>query len=166
MPPQVAHAYTTTEAAAIIGISASQARNWCGMFAGHLSQAANPAAGVARSLTAADVATLQRIKELRDDGTDYSEIPAQLAQLDPGELVPYVDAAPPDQTNQPAAIELYSLVEKRFQQMQGQIDQLQAAQAQEERRPYALIFALGILTGLLIVGVAVLLLLFGAWVGG
>jgi DNA-binding transcriptional MerR regulator len=151
-----------------VGVSSSQIRNWCTQFAGHLSADANPAAGMARTLTNADVATLQRVAELRADGVPYPEIPARLAQLEPGDLVPYVDSqpAPNDQPNQPAAIELYTLVEKRFQQMQGQIDQLQAAQAQEERRPITLYFLLGIVAGLLIVSVAVGVLMFGAWVGG
>lgn len=170
MPTQAAH--TVTEAAAIVRVSPSQIRNWCGQFETFLSDQATPTPGQSRILTAADVATLQRVKELRDEGVDYAAIPAQLADLDPGALVPYVEPAPDSATIESpgpqAAIELFAAMESRFQAMQGQLDRLQAAQAQEEHRAQSqtVIFALGVGAGVALVGVAVLLIWLGAWMAG
>lgn len=178
MPTHVAHTYTPTEAAAIIGVSASQVRNWCTQFADYLSTDANPAPGQTRTLTQADVATLQRVKELRDEGIDYADIPAQLDQLDPGELVPYVDVdpSPLSTVNEPgtaqhspqAAIELFGKLEDRFQQMQGQIDRLQAAQAEEDRGRMSAVtlLGLGVIAGILLVGIVIGIIALGAWLGG
>jgi DNA-binding transcriptional MerR regulator len=171
MPTHATHVYTVTEAAAIIAVSASQVRNWCAQFADYLSDQANPAPGQARALTAADVATLQRVAELRAAGVGYSEIPGQLALLDVGELVPYVEPAPApiDQTRSPqTAIELYAAIESRFQQMQGHIDRLQTAQVEEERRRLSAVtmFGFGAIVGLLLVIALVALFMLGVWAGG
>ena len=124
------------------------------------------------------MATLQRVKELRDDGIDYSEIPGQLESIDPGELVPYIDQAQgnvalqstsvDNASQQSAAIELYAAMENRFQQMQGQIDRLQAAQAQEAQSRLSTVTMLGfgVIIGILLVAVVLGLFAFGAWVGG
>jgi uncharacterized small protein (DUF1192 family) len=150
-----------------VGVSSSQIRNWCTQFAGHLSADANPAPGQPRTLTNADVATLQRVAELRADGVPYPEIPSKLESID-GELVPYIDATPTDQPNQPAAIELYTIVESRLAHLQGQIDRLQAAQAQEEqsRLSAVTLLGIGVIAGILLVAVVLGLFAFGAWVGG
>jgi len=173
MPTQAAHAYTVTEAAAIIGVSPSQVRNWCTQFTDYVSEQATPAPGQSRTLSTADVATLQRVKELRDEGTEYAAIPAQLAQLDPGELVPYVESASTviDQASPQspqAAIELFGAMENRFQQMQGQIDRLADALAEEERRSVSAVtmFGFGIMVGILLVALVFALFTFGAWMAG
>lgn len=162
------HGYTVTEAAAVVGVSTSQIRNWCTQFADYLSAQATPPAGQSRTLTAADVATLQRVAELRAQGVDYALIPAELTTLDPGELVPYVDPAPAAVQASPApagAIELYTAMETRFQQMQGQIDRLTVAQAQEERRRLSTVtmFGFGLLAGILLVALMFAIFAFGAW---
>ena len=172
MPTRPTHdpTHSVAAAAAIVGVSHSQIRNWCGTFADHLSPDANPAAGQVRTLTNSDVATLQRVKELRDDGIDYAELAAHLRELVPGELVPYVDSqpAPTDQPGPQAAIELYTMVESRLAHLQGQIDRLQAAKEEEERRRLSAVTMLGfgILIGILLVAVMLGIFAFGAWVGG
>jgi DNA-binding transcriptional MerR regulator len=157
-------------AAAIVGVSSSQIRNWCAQFADYLSDQATPQPGQARMLTPTDVATLQRVQELRTEGVDYADIPEQLTGLDYSQLVPYVDVAPDvtaaDQPAPPsslATIELFGKLENRFQQMQGQIDQMRDEQAAHERdrMSAATMFGLGLIAGILLIGAIFLLFAVG-----
>ena len=157
MPAQPTH--SVASAAAIVGVSASQIRNWAAQFSAHLSPAANPTPGQARMLTPNDVAILQAVKELRAAGVAYEEIPAQLPDPDQAAaLQPYIDLQPTPpppnalestiDTNQVAL-----LVESRFQGIQAELLRLQQAQAASEQKQVGQIttLGLGILIGMVLV---------------
>ena len=163
MPP--GH-YTPTAAAAVIGISVSSLRNYCSQFKGLLSPDASPPAGVERRLTPADVATLQRIKELRGQGMAPAAIVATLqASLqteDTATLQPYIDSTTTDQELAPAttqAIELYSAILSHTTALQARMDAMQAqidSQARAGASRFTLFVAgilIGLVVALIIVGV-------------
>ena len=142
--------HTVTDAAAIVGSSPSQIRNWCTQFRPHLSPNANPGPGQPRWLSNADVSVLQRVKELRAAGTPYEAIPAQLPDPDQAAaLQPYIDLQPTP-TAQNAlestidAKQVALLVESRFQGIQAKIEQLSRAQAASEQKQVGQITTLGI----------------------
>lgn len=157
MPTQPTH--SVASAAAIVGVSASQIRNWAAQFAEYLSPAANPAPGQPRQLTPNDVAILQAVKELRAAGVDYAAIPDQLPDPDQAaDLQPYIEIKPTP-TPQNAlestvdAKQVALLVESRFQGIQAQIEQLSKAQAASEQKQVGQIttLGLGILIGMVLV---------------
>lgn len=164
--------HSVASAAAIIGVSASQIRNWCSQFADNLSPTANPAPGQPRQLTPNDVAILQAVKELRAAGVTYEAIPAQLP--DPAaDLMPYIEIqpAPTAQESPETAIDARQvalLVESRFQGIQAQIEQLSRAQAASERQRMGMITTLGIgiLIGMVLVVAVWAVFALASYVGG
>lgn len=168
--------YTPTAAAAMIGISVSTLRNYCSQFKELLSPDAAPPAGTERRLTPADVATLQRVKELRGQGMAPAAIVATLqASLqteDASTLQPYIDstttdfqpaqAQPTAQELVPAttqAIELYSAILTHTTALQSRMDAMQAqidSQARAGASRFTLFVAgilIGLVVALIIVGV-------------
>lgn len=168
--------YTPTAAAAMIGISVSSLRNYCSQFKELLSADASPPAGVERRLTPADVATLQRVKELRGQGMAPADIVATLQSRlqteDTATLQPYIDstttdlkpaqAQPTAQELAPAttqAIELYSAILSHTTALQSRMDAMQAqidSQARAGASRFTLFVAgilIGLVVALIIVGV-------------
>jgi DNA-binding transcriptional MerR regulator len=132
-------AYTPTAAAAIIGVSPSTLRNWAAQFSRFLSPGATPSAGADRVLTGADVAILQRVKELRERRLSYDDIAAELETM-PAEIAPYIDVQPsaeplqqPTAPLQPVtgtdtALQVLALVDNRYNEIQRQMEALRSAQ--------------------------------------
>ena len=123
-----------TEAAALIQISPSSLRSWCGTFAQFLSAGANPGPGSERLLNDQDIAILQRVKELRSQHLSYADVTARLQNEDTAELQPYIDLQPatpvqtptetPTEANLPAeyAIQIMASLDQRFNALQARID--------------------------------------------
>jgi DNA-binding transcriptional MerR regulator len=132
-------AYTPAAAAAIIGVSPSTLRNWAAQFSRFLSPGATPSAGADRVLTGADVAILQRVKELRERRKSYEDIASELEAM-PTELSPYIDVQPsaeplqqPTAPLQPVtgtdtALQVLALVDSRYSEIQRQMEGLRSAQ--------------------------------------
>lgn len=162
--------YTPTAAAALIGISVSTLRNYCSQFKDLLSADASPPAGQERRLTPADVATLQRAKELRDQGMAPAEIITTLQSTlqteDVSTLHPYIDtqlaqAQPPA----PAPITAPpNTLQTELQTLQRQIDTLEEHRREDasHRASMIVMFAAGLIAGLLLAIVGILLISAGA----
>ncbi len=134
-------AYTPTAAAAIIGVSPSTLRNWAAQFSRFLSPGATPSAGADRVLTGADVAILQRVKELRERRKSYEDIAVELEAM-PTEIAPYIDVdvqpsaealQQPTAPLQPVtgtdtALQVLALVDNRYNEIQRQMEALRSAQ--------------------------------------
>ena len=166
------HVYTVAEAAAASGISPTQVRNWVSQFADHLSPSANPPAGQARQLSPTDVATLQRVAELRAAGVAYADIPAQLPDQ-AADLMPSIEIQPAPTAQNAlestiAPVELISAIEGRFQSIQGELQRLQQAQAASEQKQVGQIttFAAGLIVGMVAILVIVGLFALVRYVGG
>ncbi len=163
--------YTPTAAAGIVGISVSSLRNWCAQFADHLSPDAHPPTGHERKLSAQDVAILQRVKDLRAQGMETAAIKAALQTEDTTALQPYIDLAPPTPTapavtavapTEQAATEALQIAFTTIADRITGIEQRIEARDKENASRITL-FALGVLTGVLLVVAALLLLYAGAW---
>ena len=168
--------HSVASAAAIIGISPSQIRNWCTQFAPSLSDGANPGPGQPRWLTSNDVAILQRVKELRAAGVDYAAIAAQLP--DPADLpAPYIDVRVETLpvAGAPNALEstidtqkVITYVESRLDALQADLLRLQLAQETSDKKQVGQISTLGIgivIGALLVVAVWAVFAL-ASYVGG
>lgn len=70
-----------TEVARLLQVNAHTVRRWCAAHADHLSPAANPARGGARTLTGRDLEVLRTVAQLRAQGLTGSQVNAQLAGL-------------------------------------------------------------------------------------
>ena len=75
MPPPV---HKIGRAAARLGVHENTVRLWCAEFASHLSAAANPPSGQPRALTDSDMATLERVRDMRNAGYPIAFVRAQL----------------------------------------------------------------------------------------
>jgi len=158
--------YSPTAAAALVGISVSSLRNWCAQFGDHLSASAHPPPGKERQLSAADVAVLQRVRDLRAQGMTTEAIRAALQQEDLTTLQPVVDVAPtpPAQaaTEQPQAhaeaLQIVAAMNERQQAIEQRIAAVETATAQ--RMTW---FAYGVLVGVALVAVAAGLVWLGLW---
>lgn len=163
--------YTPTAAAGIVGISVSSLRNWCAQFADHLSPEAHPPTGQERKLSAQDLAILQRIKDLRAQGMETAAIKATLQTEDTTALQPYIDVAPQPPTapavtavapiEQPATEALqiaFTTITERIASIEQRIET-----RDKENASRITLFAMGVLTGVLLVVAALLLLYTGAW---
>lgn len=173
MAPQVTHdpTHSVASAAAVVGVSASQIRNWAAQFADHLSPLANPGPGQPRQLTQSDLAILQAVKELRAHGVAYDDIPAQLPDQ-AASLTPYIEiqTIPTAQNALESRIDANQvalLVESRFQGIQAQIEQLSRAQAAQERQQVSKIttFAAGLIVGMVLVFLVVGIFALASYVG-
>lgn len=164
--------YTPTAAAGLIGISVSTLRNYCSQFKELLSPDASPPAGQERRLTPADVATLQRARELRNQGMAPAEIVttlrATLQMDDTGTLQPYIDAqvitTAPDPVESPTPLAMNSL-QTELQIIQRQINTLEAHRREDADYRVRMIwmFAAGVVAGLLLAAVAIIAINAGAW---
>lgn len=165
--------YTPTEAASIIGISPNSLRNWCATFKEHLSEGATPAPGTDRILTDKDIGILQRVKEMRAEHRTYDYIKNELATLPAEtELAPYIDVQatatlpeplqPPTVATMPSDVlqALQSLADGRHDALVARIEAMEA-----QRRDNLQWFVFGIVTGVILVGVVVMIVLAGAWLG-
>lgn len=160
--------YTPTAAAGIVGISVSSLRNWCATFADHLSPDAHPAPGHERKLSAQDVAILQRVKDLRGQGMETAAIKTALQTEDTTALQPFIEAvaaplAPTPPETPPQATEALRVVvamNERIQAIEQRIEE-----RDKENASRLTLFALGVLTGVLLVVAALLLVYAGAWLG-
>lgn len=163
-------AYSTSAAAAVVGISPSSLRNWCRQYAAYLSPGASPPPGAERALSPGDVATLQRIKALRDELKDYDTIIAELATMPiESAAMPYIDAtttlqptAPPQQPQnavQPADVlqALQTLTDERYSQLQRRLDAMERRQGDNLQW-----FMFGIVAGVLLVGIVAAVVMAGA----
>jgi DNA-binding transcriptional MerR regulator len=162
--------YTPTAAAAMIGISVSTLRNYCATFKSLLSPDAAPPAGTERRLTPADVATLQRVRELRDQGMAPADIVATLQATLQTEgtdtLQPYIDTQlAPAPTPVPAPITAPTTgLQTELQTIQRQIDTLEERRREDasQRTSMIVMFAAGMIAGLLLAIVGILLMSAGA----
>lgn len=163
--------YTPTAAAGIVGISVSSLRNWCVQFADHLSPESHPPAGHERKLSAQDLAILQRVKDLRAQGMDTTAIKTALQTEDTTALQPYIDVAPATPTA-PAVAEVTPIEQPATEALQVAFTTITERIAGIEQRIEArdkenasriTLFAMGVLTGVLLVVAALLLLYAGAW---
>lgn len=158
--------YTPTAAAAMIGISVSTLRNYCSQFKELLSPDAAPPAGTERRLTAQDVATLQRAKELRDQGMTTADIVATLQTEGTDTLQPYIDTQlAPALTPVPAPITAPTTgLQTELQTIQRQIDTLEERRREDasQRTSMIVMFAAGMIAGLLLAIVGILLMSAGA----
>lgn len=147
--------YRPTEAAALIQISPSSLRSWCGTFAQFLSPGANPGANVERLLNDRDIAILQRVKELRDQHISYADITARLQNEGTEALQPYIDLQPDTPTATPTeaptalpsdlALQIMSGIDQRFNALQTRIE------AQESKNASRLThLAFGFIAGVLV----------------
>jgi len=80
MPPE---RYTPTQAARQAGISPNTVRVWAKEYRDFLSEYANPPAGVDRSFTPTDVATIQAITQLRANNLSTADVKERLRQQPP-----------------------------------------------------------------------------------
>lgn len=172
--------YSPTQAGAIVGVSASTIRAWCKEFGEKLSESANPAPGIDRTLLASDVAQLQKVKELRAVGLSVADILQALSDVPTEELQPYVDSQVTKASIQPAtptespqqgafALQVASLVNEQLATMQARLDATvnERMRAIEEQQTRAVsMFLLGLLAGLLLAIVGGLIFIIGARLGG
>jgi len=166
--------YTPTAAAAMIGISVSTLRNYCTTFKSLLSPDAAPPAGTERRLMPADVATLQRVKELRDQGMTTADIVATLQSRlqteDTTTLQPYIDTqlAPAAAPVAAAITAPTNSLQTELQTIQRQIGELEARRREDadQRARMITMFAAGVVAGLLLAAVAIMAINAGAWLGG
>ena len=87
--------YNPASAARIVGVHANSIRQWCNTYAPLLSDAATH---TPRKLSGRDVATLQAVKQLRDEGYDVDAILYRLQQVPDSDLrQPHIDATEPPQ---------------------------------------------------------------------
>jgi DNA-binding transcriptional MerR regulator len=158
--------YTPTAAAGIVGISVSSLRNWCAQFADHLSPEAHPPTGQERKLSAQDLAILQRIKDLRAQGMETAAIKATLQTEDTTALQPYIDVAPQPPTA-PAVTAVAPIEQPATEALQIAFttitDRITGIEQRIENASRITLFAMGVLTGVLLVVAALLLLYTGAW---
>ena len=83
MPPE---RYTPTQTARHAGISPNTVRLWAKEYREFLSGDANPPSGVDRSFTAADVAVMQAIAQLRANNISTADVKERLRQQPPTAL--------------------------------------------------------------------------------
>lgn len=157
-------AYTPSEAAALIKISPSSLRNWCGQFRKFLSAGATPEPGGERILTGRDVAVLQFVKERRDQHRGYDQIIAELEASPPTEDTIYIDTTATPVTESPQqpasalrpvtgtdiALQVVAAMTAQRDDLQRQIDALGSVQA--DRLTW---FAYGLLAGLMLAMVGI-----------
>ena len=155
--------YSPTQAAAMVGVSASTIRAWCKEFSDYLSDNANPQPGTDRALLPGDVAILQKVKELREGGAGIVDILQALTESPTEALQPYIDSAvthppplpitPTESPQQgPQAIELYATVLQSVGALQARMDALQAQQDSQAQAATGRVtlFAVGVLVGLVL----------------
>lgn len=168
--------YSTVEAQPIVGLSLSSLRNYCEQFAPLLSADANPGLGIARRLTAQDVAILQRCKELRRMGQTVEQVIALIQAEDTTELAPYIDAAatqaPTTALEAPQTTDvalhtamLVNTALAAFGERMSKIEAMQEAQKIEHANRIWWILV-GVVIGVLLTIAAILSLQSGAWFGG
>lgn len=158
--------YSPTAAAAIVGISVSSLRNWCAVFADHLSADAHPPPGMERKLSAQDVAILQRVRDLRGQGMTTEAIRAALQTEDTTTLQPHIDVvavpAAPMPTEAPqVAVEALQIVVAMNERMTALESRLQSTETATAQR--FTWFAYGVMVGVMLVAVAAGLLWLGLW---
>lgn len=162
--------YTPTAAAAMIGISVSTLRNYCSQFKELLSPDATPPAGGERRLMPADVATLQKVKELRDQGMAPAIILATLQTEGVSTLQPYIDTqlAPAPAPVEAPIIAPTNSLQIELQTIQRQIGELEARRREDAdyRARMITMFAAGVVAGLLLSAVAIMAIYAGVWFGG
>lgn len=160
-------AYTPSEAAALIAVSPSTLRNWCGQFRQFLSAGATPEPGAERILTDRDVVILQRVKELRDHHVSYDQIAKELDTAPPTDDTIYIDSAVSEPLQEPVnalqpvttpdiALQVLAAITANRDDLQRQIDNLGSTQADRLRW-----FVYGVAVGVLLVVAAV----FVVWLG-
>jgi DNA-binding transcriptional MerR regulator len=91
-------------------------------------------------LTGADVALLQRVKELRERRMSYEAIASELEAM-PTEITPYIDVQPTAEplqtpteppkapTGTDTALQVLALMDARYSELQREITDLRSAQA-------------------------------------
>lgn len=72
---------TASNAARRLGVEVYTLRRWCDWHKAHLSLSANPGEGQSRRLTEQDIAVLQHVRALRNNGLQTDAINAQLGTL-------------------------------------------------------------------------------------
>lgn len=163
--------YTVKEVGEAVGVSASSIRAWCAEFRDNLSPGATPANGQTRQFTAADVATLQQVRQLRSQGLTYDQIISRLA-MDPDDLPDHhtifvagpdplptalqtAQDSPTDVTALTAALHLLRAVDERTAPLQARLDALQTQQA--TKLTWLVVgFILGLLAALVAAGLLAL----------
>lgn len=111
--------YTPEQTAQMLNIATSTLRKYSRLFSTFLSQPANRPQ---RKYQESDIATLQRVVQLRSDGVSLEDIPAQLATVQPEEVKPENSLA------------LIPAIATEFQSLHDQISQLQTDQESREKR--------------------------------
>ena len=168
--------YQVKGASALVGVSASSIRAWCGTFSEFLSATANPGPDQPRVFTEQDVGVFQRIQELRTvHNLTYDQITDRLRKEDIGQLQPFIDApaqptAPATAPQPPTAsqesqqapqtsIDLYKGIIGHISSLQTHIDSLQARvdDQEKDRTGRVTLLALGFVAGLLVAAILIAL---------
>ena len=166
--------YQVKGASALVGVSASSIRAWCGTFSEFLSATANPGADQPRVFTEQDVGVFQRIQELRTvHNLTYDQIADRLRKEGTAQLQPFIDAtaqppapapAPQQPTvtqespqQAPAMIELYTAVITHQSAITARLDALQQRidSQEKDRTGRVTLLALGFVAGLLVAGILI-----------
>lgn len=149
--------YTPAAAAALISVSPSTLRNWCGQFKAHLSPGATPEPGAERILTEQDVVILQRVKELRDQYRSYDDIARDLETAPPTDDTIYIDSTSTEPPQQPptalqpvtgidTALQVMTAIAAQRDDLQRQIDAIKTEQISRLQW-----FVYGVAVGILLV---------------
>lgn len=159
--------YNVAAAAKTVNVSASTIRGWCVSFADYLSDATRPESGKERRFTDLDVSTLQRIKELRDEGKSVADIGATLAAEPVTELQPYLDVTvtplqvvtEPSEPSEP--LQLPEVLSSTLGSINERLGRLEATAEADKayRANYTVVFLAGVIAGLLF-----LVLLLAVWI--
>lgn len=156
--------YNVAAAAKTVNVSASTIRGWCLSFADYLSDHTRPESGKERRFTDLDVSTLQRIKELRDEGKSVADIGATLAAQPVTELKPFIDVAvtPLQVITEPSEpLQLPEVLSSTLGAINERLGRLESTIEVDRkyRANYTLVFLAGVIAGLLF-----LVLLLAVWI--
>ena len=155
MPPPV---HKIGRAAARLGVHENTVRLWCAEFAAHLSAAANPPSGQPRALTDSDMATLERVRDMRNAGYPIAFVRAQL----PLATTTTEPSNPPESHQSPQEAHsgaiMPAAVVQALEALQSRLDAPPAAQALQNARAQGfaagVVVAVGIMLALsLLIGV-------------
>lgn len=105
--------YTPEQTAEMLQIAPSTLRKYSRLYHDHLSPSANRKQ---RKFTEADIATLQKVVQMRAEGVSLAEIPGQLVTVQPEEVT--IDNS----------LALIPAIATELQSLHDQISQLQASQ--------------------------------------
>ena len=155
MPPTV---YRIGGAAARLGVHENTVRLWCAEFASHLSAAANPPSGQVRALSESDLATLERVRDMRNAGYPIAYVRERLPSTTTTTEPSNPPEAPQNAPDAPSGAIMPAAVVQALEALQSRLDAPAAAQALQKAHEsgfnrgvaVGVTVAVGVLLGLLL----------------